>query len=71
MNDPDKINYVVAYMCGDEPTAEDPGGISEDWLACHTMQECMEELEAISASHDFWKVSICQIIESYESEDKS
>lgn len=67
MNDPEKINYIVAYMCGDNPTPEDSGGIREDWLACHTMQECMEELEAISARHDFWKVSICQIIESYES----
>lgn len=62
MNDPSKFNYVVAYMGGTEDE-----GVTEDWVPCQTMEEAVKFARDVRQDHQFWKYSICSIIETHES----
>jgi len=54
--------YIVTYMGGKEDE-----GISENWIPFDNLVDAVDCVQSLENDHDFWKASICQIIETYES----
>jgi hypothetical protein len=55
-----ELRYIVAYMGGKEEE-----GIEENWIPFDNLVDAVDCVQ--SMDHDFWKASICQIVETYES----
>jgi len=62
MDDLSKMNYIVAYMGGAENE-----GVTEDWVPCQHMEEAVRFARGVRKEHEFWKYSICKILETHES----
>jgi len=56
------MNYIVAYMGGAENE-----GVTEDWVPCQHMEEAVKFARGVRKEHEFWKYSICKILETHES----
>ena len=61
-NNPKDFNYIVAYMAGTEIH-----GITEGFYPCKTLEDVVDAMDDVKKVHGFWKLSVCQIIEEYES----
>ena len=57
-----QAKYIVAYMGGTENE-----GVTEDWVLFDDMIEASNFVGELSETHGFWKASICEIKETYES----
>lgn len=62
MSEGSEFKYIVAYMAGTENE-----GITEDWTPVESMVEAVRFIGELEMHHDFYKASICEIKESYES----
>ena len=54
--------YIVAYIGGRENE-----GIAEDWVPFEDMIDASNFVSQLGVTHGFWKASICEIKETYES----
>lgn len=57
-----EAKYIVAYMGGTENE-----GVTEDWVPFTDMIDASNFVSELSDDHGFWKASICEIKETYES----
>jgi len=42
-------------------------GITEGFYPCKTLEDVVDAMDDVKKVHGFWKLSVCQIIEEYES----
>ncbi len=57
-----EFRYIVAYMGGVSYE-----GIREAFIPVRNLNEASLAVDKITEEHEFWKVSICQILDTYES----
>ena len=59
----EKMKYVTVYMKGVSYE-----GIEEGWVPFENLREATRFIDEVKKDSEFWKVSICKILESYENE---